>query len=461
MLNKKIFAVLAAVVLLVSLFSGCGSGGRMLYGDKISKDTLVICVDSWAADPARHMDQEYENKKFFTALADDIKRACGIEKVVFEILPQNGAERETRLQRLRTEIMSGEGPDLFLMQTVVPASENTGFPIKHALFKFPEKNMEAGIFLPLDEYMENNTQFTDWSRQTKVVLEAGRNDEGQQIIPLTYTFPVMVYPRSEMHLPYTTDITPQDILDNPETLDLGAALYSDERRSDELGSRPTDSGGLCRMLGKYADYETEELLFTEEDIYESIQLMASLRDKVEESDLPYETYDASYLDLIWDVHRQRADFGTDMTLVPTYSIDGGVTARITAFAAVNRNTKKAEEAFSVIDYLMQERMQCESEFFSEYFNSGLPLQNDLGSEEKMLGRNINPQRFLMEPYYSELLAIKEQITAVNFESELDGVLGALLFDYRFACLVAGEEPGTVPREEISAAYDKMERMMGE
>ena len=110
---------------------------------------------------------------------------------------------------------------------------------------------------------------------------------------------------------------------------------------------------------------------------------------------------------------------------------------------------------------MQERMQCESVFFSEYFNSGLPLQNDLGSEEKMLGRNIDPQRFLMEPYYSELLAIKEQITAVNFESELDGVLGALLFDYRFACLVAGEEPGTVPREEIFAAYDKMKRMMGE
>lgn len=48
----------------------------------------------------------------------------------------------------------------------------------HAIFNYPEKSMDVGLFLPLDEYMEKNTRFTDWDAQTQAVLRAGRRDEG-------------------------------------------------------------------------------------------------------------------------------------------------------------------------------------------------------------------------------------------------------------------------------------------
>ena len=102
---------------------------------------------------------------------------------------------------------------------------------------------------------------------------------------------------------------------------------------------------------------------------------------------------------------------------------------------------------------MQEKMQRGNDIYYEYFSSGLPLQNDLGSEEKSLGMHYSTQRFLPEPYYSELLEIKEQITAVNFRSELDGVIGELVFNNTMS--------DTVPRDAVSKAYEKMKRMMGE
>ena len=184
MLKKKIFANLFVTIMLLGILTACSgkADDDKYYGDEMTKDTLRICVDSHFADPESSVDQEYANRKYFQGLAEEIKLECGIEKIAFEILPQEGTKRETRLQRLRTEIMSGSGPDLFIMQTVTASGD--GMFYKPALFNFPEKNIESGLFLPLDTYMDNNTRFTDWGAQTKAVLDAGRNEEGQLIIPL-------------------------------------------------------------------------------------------------------------------------------------------------------------------------------------------------------------------------------------------------------------------------------------
>ena len=91
--------------------------------------------------------------------------------------------RKTVLQRIRTEIMAGEGPDVFLMR-YTPAwkfaaggvmiendYEGTDF-----LFRYPEKAMETGLFLPLDEYIENNAELGEWDEIVQPVLDAGRPD---------------------------------------------------------------------------------------------------------------------------------------------------------------------------------------------------------------------------------------------------------------------------------------------
>ena len=433
------------VLFLVFLPACSGKSSDNYYGDEVNSDTLVICMDCLSTVSTA---DSYELEKELDQLMQEIKRACGIEKIAFEIIPGTGAERTTVLQRLRTEIMAGGGPDVFLMRTRTGSYE---FGYDDALFNFPEKNMEAGLFLPLDEYMENSTQFTDWSAQTQVILDAGQNDEGQLIVPLTYTFPILVYPEDEITIPYTTELTMQEILEDPESTALGAVLYSDLSRSDEQGERNIRTSGIYYVLGKFADFEKEELLFTEDELYEVIVTMNSLHDAIEENELQYLETQAGYFDLIYQIGIPY--FETDMALVPTYSMDGGVTASILSYAAVNRNTRLPQKAFSVIDYLMCEESQRTGLLYDSFFSGGLPLQHDLGSAEKSLRANSNPERSLDAPYFEDLLVIKEQITAVNFQNKLDYELLLLMREY--------QDCGMVSREDVAEAYTKMKRMIGE
>ena len=448
---KKFSSLTLILLSMLVFFSACTDSSKdNYYGDAVDESTLVICLDpgcDWDA---------YELEKTLGELGSEIKSACGIDQLTFEVLPKEGAEREMALQRLRTEIMAGDGPDVFIMQTVAVASV-TGIN-KDALFNFPEKNMEAGLFLPLDEYMEKNTQFTDWSAQTQVVLDAGRTDEGQVIVPMTYTFPVLVYPENEVTVPYTTEVTMQDILNDPENAEIGALLYSNIYRHDEMekSTMSQSTRGLPYILGTLADYESEELLFTEDELYETLTTMLSLYDDASENQYKYIKNDASYSNLIYQIF--NGYFDTDMALVPVYSLRGGVTASIRSYAAVNRNTRLPQDAFSVIDYLMREEAQRKSVLYSKFFVNGIPLQNDLGSEEKTLEAAYDPQRYLAQPYFEDLLLIKEQITEVNFQSNLDAVLEDLIVNAIYDESFSDE---AVARAYVSEAYAKMKRMMGE
>ncbi len=460
MLKKRILAVLLTAVMLISLFSGCaGEDGAATYGDVLSKDALRICVDSMRTDPTRGMSKKQAGK-FFDELAEELKAECGIEKVVFELLPQYDVpKRQTALMRLRTEIMAGEGPDVFIVQTATDFMNEPNIE-NGAIFNYPEKSMEVGLFLPLDGYMENHTQYTDWDAQTQVVLNAGRSAEGQVLIPMTYDVPILLCPNELMNIPYTKDLTRVEILDDPKTAELGAILYTTLGKAYDFGVQPYFNA-LRDSLGKYGDYENETLLFTEEELYSIANEAGKLQNVMNESERPepiWSTGDFGTLRYEID-HRSAVEPDAEYCLLPRYTKDGGVAARVTAFMAVNRSTKFPEEAFSVIDYLMQEKMQRENYLFSWLFARGFALQNDLGSGEKPFGEG-NLEEFLHEPHMGQLLEIKEQITAVSIDSELDVNLDRM---FKELFLASGTEciDTDLPREPVQKTYERMAQAMKE
>ena len=135
---KRALAMIMAWVLLLSLFSGCSKSDENYLGDPVEKDTLVICVDpGYGIDAYTLEPHVLVVKEILRELGELLKKNCGIEKIAFELLPYNGVERETALQRLRTEIMAGEGPDVFLMRTLTTSEYDVDK--RSALFKFPEK----------------------------------------------------------------------------------------------------------------------------------------------------------------------------------------------------------------------------------------------------------------------------------------------------------------------------------
>ena len=166
---------------------------------KEMKDPLVICMDIEFANEPVHAASTVLNDFLLS-----LEQTGGLSNVVIDYLPKSGPERESKLDRLRVEIMAGSGPDVFIMNCSTWGIDSEYTPVEEPLILYPEMSMESGLFLPLDEYIENNTRFTDWDKLTQPVLAAGRHErDGQVIVPLAYTLPVLVYKKPDVDLDLT------------------------------------------------------------------------------------------------------------------------------------------------------------------------------------------------------------------------------------------------------------------
>ena len=470
---RKVFVFLMALVML--FLTACGgyreSDVMKVVGDTESRDPLRICVDLGGNAPDSMMLADFINR---------LKEKAGVGDVVVEVVPPyddsrgipNTVERKTVLARLRTEVMAGEGPDVFIMRYTPYWTLAEGGLMKNdyegtdCLFKYPEKAMVNGLFLPLDEYIENNSELTEWDKLTQPVLDAGRNEEGLQIVPLNYTIPVLCYPKTEWeHVP-DKKYTWNDMLKNPELLPYSLDLANCGRLESAVidGERmeywSPYSDYMHRILGNLADYENETLCFTEEELLTCVNEILALeqKDAFEEVDTAKEVRVGASV---------SADtYNKPVTLLPLYNRDGGITAYIDTFAAVSRNSKRPDEAFKVIDLLMSKNMQREGFLYIrgillQEYNS-IPLHEDIFSESNPL---LGAGDYMTAENYEAFCKVREQITAANINSEIT----AMLEDMLSACFererfkdteTAHLFPQTV-EEIVHETYEHMERRMKE
>ena len=423
---KRVLAMVLAAALLLTLFSGCGKEtGVKVLGDTKSRDPLRICIDLQEAGTSKNENLEVAVNDFLISL----EQTAGLTDVVAEIIPGNyighdghtvpATVRATTVDRLRVEIMSGGGPDVFIMAYSV-TSGVTGWEYDKGdiLFKHPEKIMANGIFLPLDDYMENNTRFAEWDKFPQAVLDAGRNREGQQIIPLTYTLPVLYLPKSAFDYTPDRELFWEDMLSDPALSPAARELANCYTIGMNMEGEEIDltmSSYLEYILGDLADFENEQLAFTEEELLQRINEIFAM-EKVESY-----RESSGAVEVKLEKEMSQRYFGSPMTMIPLYSDDGGVTAQIQNYAAVNRNTKKPDEAYKVIDLLMSTYMQANKPIYYNvlYDWQGIPLHEDLFLEAAPLGR----WDYLTEENHRELSELRGQITHANFKSELTYLVG--------------------------------------
>lgn len=434
---KKILGCLLVFVLLFLTACGGNTGvkecteGATLVGNTESRDPLRICIDMSYSTPENPEKQE----KAWADLLFRLKETMGLEDVVLEIIPppatwegvQTTVARETVIDRLRAEIMAGKGPDVFLMRYMVyDGPMGYAYDETDCLFKYPQKAMENGVFLPLDEYMKNNTELAEWDKLTPQVLEAGRNEEGQQIIPLSYTLPLLCCPKSEWeHIP-DKKYTWNDMLTNPEllpySLDLANCGYVETMMTFDYKSTTefrTHAEYLKYIMGEFADYENEELGFTEEELLARVNEILALEqtDQYEKIDEACELYVSTDL--------SNRKFNKPMTFLPIYNMDGGVTAHVEKYAAVNRNTERPEDAFKVIDLLMSKYVQRWGDVYNYliYERMGILMHEELFQESDPL---IRDNYYMTPGNFEAFCKVREQITGANIESEGTTMLAEMM-----------------------------------
>ena len=444
------------------------------------EDPLTICMDlEYVRDPIGGPQVEAVLNEFLTTL----EQSGNLSDVEILFVPKHGEDREMMLEQIRDEIEFGGGPDVFIVNC---SGTSNGWNIEEEepLFPFPERAMENGLFLPLDEYMENQTVFADWEKQTQAVLHAGRTEEGQQIIPLAYTMPLQYFRKSEVDIDLTgRTYTWDDMLNNPEISRYARFVADCATPSFDDGVGMTDDGEeyLEYSFGELADFWTGYLSFTEEELLQRVKEILKLHEELWENldsmSAGIEDYSAhSGTWLGWEMASglsyQLWDIRHDMpvTMLPIYSDDGGATASILSWAAVNRNTDRPEDAYRVIDLLMRGHVQKNYWLYENYIcgrERGIPMYEELLQPDMPFGRGLRWN--LTEENYEELCEVRGQITSANFQSALGVELRALMAEC-LRCAGYGEDGYLLAEENddfvsveqsVHETYERLEMILCE
>lgn len=396
-MKRKLAVLLALLCLSTVLLPGCKRGEKQR--GQASKDTQASAdrLEEITGLPAVSVlidlpsDAEYAPG----SIQKTLQRMPGYNKdfvLQLTLIPSRvGTERDIDLTRIRTEIMAGKGPDLFLCsQGMVSLSATLD---DKALFNFPVQAMSNHIFLPLDDYIDK-AEYIEWDKLQPVVMDAGKNEEGQQIMPLSYVFTVTLFDH--------------DLYTPKEELPM---TWEEMTESSDPAIRVSSNGFLPDIIGELADYSKDVPAFSEDELriwaartFDTWQTIPEDMRNSTTVSLDQETLTRC------DIH---LDGEQEYTMVPVYNLSGGVTANITTFAAINRNARHPDEAFRIIDYLLSPKVQQSSPLFQKHME-GLPVYTGTGDDMPQ-----DSYWKMNEVNYHAVNTAQEQINIAKFPGPLD------------------------------------------
>lgn len=431
---KRFVSLVLVLTWLIFLFAACqtappsssaepedSSALGMEQAPEADLPTIKICLDLRAPD--------YEDRQ--SKFLDQIAGRNGGFKGEFETVPgtryveggkSDSTERDAYLTRLRTEIMAGKGPDVFI--NACSGSEDLS-----GVFPYPTQAMNNRLFLPLDDYLQNSDSI-EWDKLFPLVMEKGRNEEGQQLVPLTYAFPLFLYDKEQFRLQAQRPMT------------------WDEMRvsSEEMVYEPVKYTYLADLFGESCDYDKDVPAITEEELFARCQDAASIEPAIgEPKGIRIQMIGGEFSAMNGpDIGNPVTleEHGRQYTMLPIYNLSGGITANITTFAAINRNTEHPDEAFMVLEYLLSKNAQQHDDIFKRMY--GMPVHMEVGSTNApMDGRHMSEENF------QEFSAMREQVNAVKFATPVDDVIN---------CALMGPEAS---KDQVHKQYVTMQMILAE
>lgn len=361
---KHTTKILAALFGILLLFTACGSAKE--------PGPLRICIECTALREVFQVEDAVQN---FLSIAVDYGILESVDGVEFEVIPYGpdaDADRKGVLTRLRTEIASGEGPDIFIIGRTADGSHWND----DTLFRYPERAIAQKRFLKLDDYIAD-AQFMEWDKLLAPVMDAGRTEDGQFLLPMTYSFYATIYNQADPVSGLSGETTWQDMLDSPDPLVQNA------------GRLPEYNDCLTSVFERLTEKQSDTLSLSLDQMQEVFDTGRSHFQTPEPEGLP--EYRKCNLRIDFDT-RLFSDSPSgengienitnwDMTIVPMCSLNGGVTATVTSFCGINANTKRSKEAFALLDLLLSKEFQQYSGLYGGFLFEGLPVQDGLMEED--------------------------------------------------------------------------------
>ena len=328
--------------------------------------------------------------------------------VQIEVIPTDPSEREIYLQQLRTRIMSGDGPDIYLLPT--GSSLTSDSPTEHSqenllteiavepLFPDVVQAMDNGVFADISSYYDADTDLNT-AALNQDIMDSGVMDGRRYVLPLRYTMPLLLIDPEKELSPKLQEAGILALAEHAIKTN-NAAMASGLRMPDDL-----------TLLPQLFDYNAGEIRITPEEIADYMRVYQQCRalavpfetrlfsTQMEEIELfleaelpdwPHDDICASvgisvnlqyYNSVHWygelGYHWSLEDFplyadtlpraleqeaisrvlGKDLQAVPMRTIDGKVTAEVAYYGAIGATCKDQALAYEFLRTFLTEEYQ--------------------------------------------------------------------------------------------------------
>lgn len=415
---RRIAAVLLLCALLPLWAAGCG--GQPSSGEQ----ALSVLIDSEA------------DSSFGPFLRDGLPALLDMPVEVTVLPVGDGAsqaemeELEAQRTRVRTQLMSGSGPDLLVLNNRMPT-----------LLDDPVKTMDAGAFLDLAPHME---QLSAGLSLHPAVLAAGQWDGAQYLLPLTFTLPAVLADAGALadFAPPRDDVPAaflRALMAHTGAEDLTPLVYLQSGYGDCFTAAPVLDYAAGRVHLNEDQLALAELLAQ----VNAMGFTGSINAIFPEGGAPF----AAAL-LGENMFRQWAEAlvqaGGRPALLPVPNGEGGVTGAVALYAGIRANSPLADRALQALGALLQPEAFQHNAAGQQVLNAGASLALARETTETLLAKTFGAD----SPLAAQYLDAAARVDTARF-----CYLGSrALYRYVVYPLATGQATAARGAEDLAAAY---------
>lgn len=399
--NFKYALAFILITMLIAL-TGYTINSKVDDTNKTSQREMVLWVVTEETDDYGMNLQAEILKNQFEETHDQIK-------IRLDILPSANDERTIYLDKLRTQIMAGEGPDAYLL----PVTESLK---KNQLFKDVKQAMDSGHFADVSQYYDCDEELCV-EGLLKKVMDAGTVGDKRYVLPLRYDIPIvcadtemlassgftleqvsdietLMNTALELNDPlWTVGAVPMVQYKAQDTQQVGYDLDSDGEDDFwmEIDGVPYSSVGLS-YLGCCIDYTTGRLLLTSENLAEFMQKTVTLYNSSLEMESRRTSSISKYIshgfalgttsliqiDKLSNAMDYAAIAGAEdrsLEIMPLKATTGELVANVTYYAAVGSGCDYPEVAYEYLRMFLTEESQWEKNMIEQGINNDGLVEN--------------------------------------------------------------------------------------
>ena len=254
-------------------------------------------------------------------------------------------------EQMAAQIMSGEGPDVFVVDDTIMDVE---------------KMVRQGVFADMEPYFQADN--FDWEPYNQTVMDGGVWHGKRFLIPLSYTFPLLVTSRTALE---ETGFDMTACGDFQGFLEETTRYMEDETQTRQLFRYPTNVTNIVEYSGlPVADYDNRTVDLSSPLFKTGAQwcknVMASCPKDFHDNHSDSSLYGAAAIrdgDVLWtaSVHGPLSNFYRNFAalktvdeavMMPIRDLDGGIQARIKNSVGVRANSENLQNAYNYIKILL-------------------------------------------------------------------------------------------------------------